>query len=202
MPRKQNTDARVSSGEGAPDSSDNSNPAVRRSNRIAKNRTRDQENDEAAESINETTIDRLRQMDHDLRTETKRQRLQLEESHILSKAGSSKLDGDSPKQTKKSTNSDSWENTSTNTGSFPLVREMSKFSMGRDNDLKESGEETTGNEALQDGYDTIRDLAAARPPPVNSGYLPIPWKGRLGYVSSFRPGSPSFSPSTAPALIC
>jgi UV DNA damage endonuclease len=23
---------------------------------------------------------------------------------------------------------------------------------------------------------------AARPPPVNSGYLPLPWKGRLGYV--------------------
>jgi UV DNA damage endonuclease len=25
---------------------------------------------------------------------------------------------------------------------------------------------------------------AGRPPPVNSGYLPLPWKGRLGYVSS------------------
>lgn len=24
--------------------------------------------------------------------------------------------------------------------------------------------------------------AAARPPPVNSEYLPLPWKGRLGYV--------------------
>lgn len=26
-------------------------------------------------------------------------------------------------------------------------------------------------------------LEAARPPPVNSDYLPLPWKGRLGYVS-------------------
>lgn len=185
MPRKRNTDARVSSGEGAPDSSDNSDPAVRRSNRIAKNSERDQEKDEDAEPINETAIDRLRQMDHDLRTETKRQKLQLEESHIPSKTDSSKMDGDSPKQTKKRTNSDSWENTSTNTGSLSLVQEMSKFSMGRDNDLKESGEETTGNEAREDGYDAIRNLAAARPPPVNSGYLPIPWTGRLGYVSSF-----------------
>lgn len=25
--------------------------------------------------------------------------------------------------------------------------------------------------------------ALSRPPPVNSGYLPLPWKGRLGYVS-------------------
>jgi UV DNA damage endonuclease len=27
-------------------------------------------------------------------------------------------------------------------------------------------------------------LEAARPPPVNSDYLPLPWKGRLGYVST------------------
>jgi UV DNA damage endonuclease len=26
------------------------------------------------------------------------------------------------------------------------------------------------------------NVAAARPPPVNSDYLPLPWKGRLGYV--------------------
>lgn len=25
--------------------------------------------------------------------------------------------------------------------------------------------------------------ALGRPPPVNSNYLPLPWKGRLGYVS-------------------
>lgn len=192
----------VSSGEWATDSGDNSDPGVRRSNRIAKNRTRDQEKDEAAESLNETAIDRLRQMGHDLRTETKRQKLQLEESRIPSKVNSPKMDGDSPKQTKKPTNSDALGNTSTNTGISPLVQELSKFSMGRDNDLKESGEETTGNEALGDGYDAVFNLAASRAPPVNSGYLPIPWNGRLGYVSSFRPGSPGFSPSTGPALIC
>lgn len=28
------------------------------------------------------------------------------------------------------------------------------------------------------------ERGAARPPPVNSSYLPLPWKGRLGYVSS------------------
>jgi len=28
----------------------------------------------------------------------------------------------------------------------------------------------------------IMKLEAARPPPVNSDYLPLPWKGRLGYV--------------------
>lgn len=29
-------------------------------------------------------------------------------------------------------------------------------------------------------------LEARRPPPVNSDYLPLPWKGRLGYVSSLE----------------
>ena len=32
-----------------------------------------------------------------------------------------------------------------------------------------------------DDIDTIKN-EAARPPPVNSDYLPLPWKGRLGYV--------------------
>lgn len=27
--------------------------------------------------------------------------------------------------------------------------------------------------------------AFSRPPPVNSSYLPLPWKGRLGYVGDF-----------------
>jgi len=42
--------------------------------------------------------------------------------------------------------------------------------------------------------------ALSRPPPVNSEYLPLPWKGRLGYVrryhSHYRPseGTDSHSP--------
>ena len=30
----------------------------------------------------------------------------------------------------------------------------------------------------------VNDRGPARPPPVNSGYLPLPWTGRLGYVSA------------------
>lgn len=33
------------------------------------------------------------------------------------------------------------------------------------------------------GADELKD-AFSRPPPVNSTYLPLPWKGRLGYVST------------------
>lgn len=33
------------------------------------------------------------------------------------------------------------------------------------------------------------DVAAQRAPAVNSDFLPLPWKGRLGYVSHLRSGS-------------
>jgi UV DNA damage endonuclease len=53
--------------------------------------------------------------------------------------------------------------------------------------------------ASPEGEDTERTLnendinvlkqEGARPPPVNSDYLPLPWKGRLGYVNDpHRPG--------------
>lgn len=43
-------------------------------------------------------------------------------------------------------------------------------------------------DAVVEDADTMK-REAARPPPVNSDYLPLPWKGRLGYVRSpFFPG--------------
>lgn len=33
----------------------------------------------------------------------------------------------------------------------------------------------------------VAERGAARPPAINSSYLPLPWKGRLGYVSSPHP---------------
>lgn len=55
---------------------------------------------------------------------------------------------------------------------------------------KENGADEWENRLDPDGDETgpVEDadnikLEAARPPPVNSEYLPLPWKGRLGYVS-------------------
>lgn len=42
-------------------------------------------------------------------------------------------------------------------------------------DPEAKDEEEADEEELQ--------AALSRPPPVNSDYLPLPWKGRLGYVS-------------------
>lgn len=39
-------------------------------------------------------------------------------------------------------------------------------------------------DAEPEGQNASFERGATRPPPVNSDYLPLPWKGRLGYVSS------------------
>lgn len=44
------------------------------------------------------------------------------------------------------------------------------------NDPEAEGDEEADEEEIKE--------ALLRPPPVNSDYLPLPWKGRLGYVSS------------------
>lgn len=40
-----------------------------------------------------------------------------------------------------------------------------------------------GKEAADDDGPDVAERGAKRTPPVNSDYLPLPWKGRLGYVS-------------------
>ena len=46
-------------------------------------------------------------------------------------------------------------------------------------DPEAEGDEEADEEEIQ--------AALSRPPPVHSGYLPLPWKGRLGYVSMLTP---------------
>ena len=45
-------------------------------------------------------------------------------------------------------------------------------------DPEADGEEEADEEEIQ--------AALSRPPPVNSDYLPLPWKGRLGYVCAIK----------------
>jgi hypothetical protein len=53
-------------------------------------------------------------------------------------------------------------------------RSKTKTALDRESDFDPDGEED--EEVLQ--------AAISRPPPVYSSYIPLPWKGRLGYVSS------------------
>lgn len=50
-----------------------------------------------------------------------------------------------------------------------------------------------GDDVVLEDIDTVRKKAQ-RPPPVNSDYLPLPWKGRLGYVSLCQVCELSFYP--------
>ena len=43
------------------------------------------------------------------------------------------------------------------------------------------------NDALEEADEEEIQAALSRPPPVNSNYLPLPWKGRIGYVSEDGP---------------
>ncbi len=55
----------------------------------------------------------------------------------------------------------------------------SKKASRRDDDAYAADPEAEGDEELDE--EEVKE-ALARPPPVNSDYLPLPWKGRLGYV--------------------
>ena len=57
---------------------------------------------------------------------------------------------------------------------------------------KENFEDPEANESPSEAIEDIQ-AAALRPPPVNSDVLPLPWRGRLGYVSA----SISLSPREA-----
>jgi hypothetical protein len=59
-------------------------------------------------------------------------------------------------------------------------RSKTKTALDPESDFDPEGEED--EEVLQ--------AAISRPPPVHSSYIPLPWKGRLGYVSSPLMGVP------------
>lgn len=58
----------------------------------------------------------------------------------------------------------------------PAAKAQTKGEHGDMGDPEAEGDEEANEEELQE--------ALSRPPPVNSDYLPLPWKGRIGYVSS------------------
>ena len=58
----------------------------------------------------------------------------------------------------------------------PSSTSMSKQEKDLNMDPEAEGEDEADEQELKE--------ALSRPPPVNSSYLPLPWKGRLGYVSS------------------
>lgn len=64
------------------------------------------------------------------------------------------------------------------------VAEQQKIKKEDDGDEWEKRQDPDGDDAGAVEDIEIIKTEAGRPPPVNSDYLPLPWKGRLGYVIS------------------
>lgn len=61
------------------------------------------------------------------------------------------------------------------------ARKAAEKKIKKEDDDGMEREDPDGDGTIVEDADAEK-LEAARPPPVNSSYLPLPWKGRLGYV--------------------
>jgi UV DNA damage endonuclease len=108
----------------------------------------------------------LSEMEHKLQSELKTQQQAVETSHLA-------CDGNSPSSVtwpvSKTVNEVIRANDTEVSGEAPITGREAELAVG---DLKDST-------ADDDGF----ERGAKRTPPVNSENLPLPWLGRLGYVS-------------------
>lgn len=120
-------------------------------------------------------IEGLARMERRLQRATKRQKLKVEETHLTET-----LDEDEYKPPDEVATA-GWKQRHQNPGvsKQPDRQDRAQRGMfgGEGLDLKDEAPVAT-----EEALDTVK-RGAARPPPVNSHYLPLPWRGRLGYVS-------------------
>lgn len=126
-------------------------------------------------------------MEERLQTEVKRQRLAIENSNLDLKGQPPEYEACHPLPVKGLSNG-LVNRVPTNgdmQGVEPAVEELEAAPMSNDA-AKEVAEwlEEDAEDGDPDEESEAFQLAANRPPAVNSDYLPLPWKGRLGYVST------------------
>ncbi|KAI1813773.1 UV-endonuclease UvdE-domain-containing protein [Poronia punctata] len=132
----------------------------------------------------EVAVSALQKMEDDFRKDIKRQKIALKESEPRATATDAGHAAFMPRPTKEMPDV------------LPAEKEKEamkrRADMGRDDgDYIDAAAEGDG-QLMPGGVDPDTDLAennvnvmkqeGARPPPVNSDYLPLPWKGRLGYA--------------------
>lgn len=129
-------------------------------------------------------MDGLKQMEDEMRDVVKRQKKAVKDSEVpmpsegleqsaafLPRATKAEPDILSGKREKAAVERHMWEKTG------PVEYTVQGGEEGRFPEAEEY------ELPLQDSDITVMKQEAARPPPVNSEYLPLPWKGRLGYVN-------------------
>ncbi|KAK4645218.1 UV-damage endonuclease [Podospora bellae-mahoneyi] len=119
-------------------------------------------------------IEGLARMERRLQRATKRQKLKVEETNLTET-----LDEDEYKPPDEVATA-GWKQRHQNPGvsKQPDRQDRAQRGMfgGEGLDLKDEAPVAT-----EEALDTVK-RGAARPPPVNSHYLPLPWRGRLGYA--------------------
>lgn len=113
-------------------------------------------------------IEGLVRMEQRLKRATKRQKIKLEETHLA------EPDEDNDPNTAR-------DEAIKIVG--PKIAAASKHPKEKEGTFDAGA--TRGHELDTQGAEEVPDMperGAARPPPVNSPYLPLPWRGRLGYA--------------------
>ncbi|KAH6846978.1 UV-endonuclease UvdE-domain-containing protein [Chaetomium sp. MPI-CAGE-AT-0009] len=128
-------------------------------------------------------IEGLARMERRLRSATKRQKLQIEEEIESSNPQNTAIMGAAnPKPVREVRRMLEPTTEPTSGGQLPTPDEESKDDFARDITGGAGHDpESTRIDAPEEAPD-IPERGAARLPPVNSDYLPLPWKGRLGYA--------------------
>lgn len=130
----------------------------------------------------EVAVTGLREMENQFRNEVKRQQMAVKESHVRVKR---EYAAPMPRVIKSQPDTLSAE------------KEVAAMKRRRPNGMqgiiyaeldgeeesREPPDEEKAEFAVEENDINVVKHEGARPPPINSEYLPLPWKGRLGYVN-------------------
>ena len=135
----------------------------------------------------EVAVSSLREMEDQFRNECKRQKKAIKESNVQANEARDEYSRLMPRVIKAQ------PETLSAAGESRALKRMTDPEQGNEAACPEEDpeaetqrlQEAKEAELLLDDNDfNIIKQEGARPPPVNSDYLPLPWKGRLGYVNT------------------
>ncbi|KAI1123799.1 UV-endonuclease UvdE-domain-containing protein [Nemania abortiva] len=143
----------------------------------------------------EVALSGLQEMEDRLRDEVKRQKLAIKESEVKSNGLEKEYAALIPRPIKSQPDILPAKNETAGTKKNGVRRKQDKQDTRHD-DIEEGRQPLDGDDAgpaFDENETNIIKQEGARPPPVNSEYLPLPWKGRLGYAclnTYLRNGNP------------
>jgi UV DNA damage endonuclease len=131
----------------------------------------------------DSAMDDLKAMESRLRKSVKRQKLAIGASEVMGSSTQAQPEDLAflPRATRSAQSTLPLSKEQNHLGTVPFPPPDNKRQVFPENDAADSEVEAENELPPEDAASMKQD--GARPPPVNSGYLPLPWKGRLGYVN-------------------